>query len=306
MKGALISNYPEWVVAGALCLTSGCTTQSGIRFIGRNPDASHLTAVYSKASKDYARAQNPDGTFKPETYVLKNGGNFGGPRPDPTIDDLKFDYMSRVVGEALAAENYLPSDDPDMASLLIMLYWGTTIVPEDLMATGTRPSDMAWDRANANAVTSMGRSNVSASDQMNQEKNRADVATFTEGETGIGGRLDAQSANILGYTDEIMRTSPRDPYLMTLKDEVEHDRYYVVLLAYDYRGGRKFGFHKLLWETRFSIPETGYDFDKAFPAMTAIAEKYFGQDSPGLVHRSLGEGHVDIGEVQTIGPTPDK
>jgi hypothetical protein len=40
--------------------------------------------------------------------------------------------------------------------------------------------------------------------------------------------------------------------------------------------------------------------------MTAIAGKYFGQDSPGLVHRNLGEGHVDIGEVQTIGTTPDK
>jgi len=306
MKGALIANYSECVVAGVLCLTSGCTTQSGTRIIGRNPDASHLTAVYSKASKDYVRAQNPDGTFKAETYVLKNGGNFGGPRPDPTIDDLKFDQMARVVGGALAAENYLPSDDPDMASLLIMLYWGTTIVPDDLMAPGTRPSDMAWDRQNTFAATATGRSNVSASDQMNQEGNRADVAVFSKGETSIAGRLDAQSANILGYTDEIMRTSPHDPYLMTLKDEVEHDRYYIVLLAYDYRGGRKFGFHKLLWETRFSIPETGYDFDKAFPAMTAIAEKYFGQDSPGLVHRNLGEGHVDIGEVQTIGTTPDK
>jgi hypothetical protein len=306
MKAAYIATYSDCVIAGVLCLVAGCATQSGTRIIGRNPDASHFTAVYSKASRDYVRAQNPDGTFKAETYVLKNGGNFGGPRPDPTIDDLKFDHMSRIIGKALAGENYLPNDDPDMAGLLIMLYWGTTIVPSDNMAIGTRPSDMAWDRAESYAVTETGKTKTAAADGLIQGGNRADVTTFTQGETEIGGRLDAQSANILGYTGEILRTSPHDPYLMTLKDEVEHDRYYVVLLAYDYRGGRKFGFHKLLWETRFSIPETGYDFEKAFPAMTAIAEKYFGQDSPGLVHRNMGEGHVDIGEVQSIGPTPDK
>jgi len=55
-----------------------------------------------------------------------------------------------------------------------------------------------------------------------------------------------------------------------------------VLLAYDYKEARRFGMHKLLWETRFSIPEPGNDFEKAFPLMAAIAAKYFGQTSNGL------------------------
>jgi hypothetical protein len=102
----------------------------------------------------------------------------------------------------------------------------------------------------------------------------------------MAGRINAKNANILGYTDEILRVSPRDPYLITLRDELEHDRYFVVLLAYDYQLARKTGQRRLLWETRFSIPETGYDFEACFPKMTAIASQYFGQDSHGLIHHN--------------------
>jgi hypothetical protein len=117
------------------------------------------------------------------------------------------------------------------------------------------------------------------------------------------GQEDAKTANILGYTDEIFRTKPHDPKMMTLRDEIEQDRYYVVLLAYDYQLGRRQWQHKLLWETRFSIPEPGNDFEKAFPMMATIASVYFGQNSNGLVHHNLAEGHVEIGEPK---PLPER
>jgi hypothetical protein len=220
-------------------------------------------------SKDYVRAQNADGSFRPESYLLKDGGNFRGPRVDVTMDKLSFDDVSRVIAAALASQNYVPSHDPDKAKLLIMVYWGTTIVPDDVNPRDTREGQDP--RLDAN----------------------------------IDGQIDAQSANILGYTNEILSTEPGSPDLNTLRDEIENDRYYVVLLAYPSRFGR-FGPHKLLWETRFSIPEPGSDFEKAFPMMASIAAKYFGQDSNGLIHHNLGEGRVEIGEPKALSMSPDK
>jgi hypothetical protein len=264
-----------------------------------------LTAVFSRVSNGYERAQNPDGSFQPETYILRSGGNFGGPRVDDTMDNLSFEDMSRVIAGPLAAQGYLLSDDPPKTNLLIVVYWGVTIVPNDVMPPGTRPSDMARERADNLAAERTGLGNVDANSSARQD-NLVDAEAYQSLESHRDGRINAQSANILGYTDEILRTPPGGAQMRTLQDEVEHDRYYVVLLAYDYMAAKRFGMHKLLWETRFSIPETGNDFEKAFPLMAAIAAKYFGQNSNGLIHHSLGEGHVELGEPKSLGPVPEK
>jgi len=70
-----------------------------------------LTAVYSRASKDYARVQKPDGSFQQEGYVFKEGGNFGGPRVDATMDKLNFDDISKSPGHEAADIGLLGDDD---------------------------------------------------------------------------------------------------------------------------------------------------------------------------------------------------
>jgi hypothetical protein len=263
------------------------------------------TAVFSKVSNGYKRALNPDGSFQPETYILRSGGNFGGPRVDQTMDNLSFEYISSVIAGPLEAQDYMLSDDSSETELLIVVYWGVTVVPNDVMPKGTRASDMMRERAANLAVERTGSSNADSNSPARQD-NLVDAEVDSNLEAHLDGRINAQSANILGYTDEIFRTPPNDPYVKTLQDEIEQDRYYVVLLAYDYKEARKFGMHKLLWETRFSIPEPGNDFGKAFPLMTAIAAKYFGQNSNGLIHHNLGEGHVEVGEPKSLGPVPEK
>jgi hypothetical protein len=269
-----------------------------------------LTAVYSSADPGYVRAAMPDGSFEPETYVFREGGNYGGPRIDPTMDKLTFADISRVIAQPLAARNYVPSEVPSKANLLIVVYWGVTLVPSDVLPPGSRPSDSMWEKVDTHVKTeTVGYSDWPASFG-------ADAEMFSYQEAIKDGRIDAQSANILGYTEEILRlsrapsdflqSSATDARLGTLKSEVESDRYYVVLLAYDYQLGRKFRMHRLLWETRYSIPETGNDFEKAFPMMSDIAGKYFGQTSQGLIHYNLGDPHVDVGEPKSLGTVPEK
>ncbi|MGA2693322.1 MAG: hypothetical protein ABSF76_13235, partial [Opitutaceae bacterium] len=47
-----------------------------------------------------------------------------------------------VIAAPLAAQNYVQSNEPADTDLLIVVYWGTTIVPNDVMPLGTRASDM--------------------------------------------------------------------------------------------------------------------------------------------------------------------
>lgn len=234
-----------------------------------------MTAVYSRTAKDYTHGQNPDGSFQAQTYTLRKGGDFGGPRIDETIDNESFEDVSLALAVPLAVQGFVPSEDPHDTKLLIVVYWGTTIVPDDLNPNDTRSLKKYSEE-------------------------------FGGMEAVQDGKTDAQTANMLGYSEEIFHASAHDPRRRTLEEEIERDRYFVVLLAYDYRAYRKFGLRDLLWETRFSIPEAGNDFEKAFPAMAAIAGKYFGQNSHGLIHHNLDEGHVEVGAPRSLGTLPDR
>jgi hypothetical protein len=88
-----------------------------------------------------------------------------------------------------------------------------------------------------------------------------------------------------------------------LVHDIQENRYYVVLLAYDYPAMLKGAKHKL-WEARISVSEGGNQFDKALPGMIRIAGPLLGADSKGLQHDSVPIGRVDVGETQSLGEVP--
>jgi hypothetical protein len=91
-----------------------------------------------------------------------------------------------------------------------------------------------------------------------------------------------------------------------MRAELEEDRYFVVLTAFDYQALVNKKKQKFLWEVRFSIREHGNAFDKRLPGMVALASDYFGRDSQGLHHVDVPEGHVEIGPVKSLGVVPQK
>jgi hypothetical protein len=79
------------------------------------------------------------------------------------------------------------------------------------------------------------------------------------------------------------------------------------LRAYDFQAAWRRRQVRLLWETRFSLSERRHDFEQELPAMARFASLYFGQDSHGLVRiPPIPEGRVDIGDVRSLGPVPEK
>jgi hypothetical protein len=130
-------------------------------------------------------------------------------------------------------------------------------------------------------------------------------------ENRIRDRSDYANARILGYGDAMndargLQSTARRFEREDLIDEIEDDRYFVVLMAYDFPLLWKDKKHKLVWETRFSIRERRSDFSRQLAAMAESAAKYFGQDSHGLVRKPAPIAHVDAGEIKVIGVEQEK
>jgi len=263
-----------------------------------------ITAISARVSKDYVRARLSDGSLQPETYAFGEGGNWGGELKDFSIDNLKFIDIAHVIASPLAVQKYVPAKDPKNTKLLIMVYWGTTAVPppyeddpiyqnfqEDIREYRTLLQEGAVDEAEAVYNAGLVQLNMA---------------------NGIRDRLDFKNAEMLGYngasggliaTDygvhiglTALGVEQRDQVA-----EIEQNRYFVVLMAYDFQLMWKEKKHRLLWETRFSINERHNAFDKALPLMAQYASKYFGQATEGILRTRVQDGHVDIGDVKSLG-----
>jgi hypothetical protein len=280
--------------------------------VARAADALNgVVAVASKVSDDYVRTKLPDGSYPIEYYSFGPGGKWGGEIKDATIDNQRFLDVAHVVAKPLADRNYLPAKDPKTAKLLIMVYWGTTAVPGPTSDSG------AYDQLSA-AQAEAATPNMSAAQTNASMSKLSSAMTMLQMENDMRDKLDFQNAKMLGYdaagtigTDygNHIRGGAFGAERQELIDEIEVNRYFVVLMAYDFQLLWKQKKHKLLWETRFSISERKNSFDTALPLMAQYASRYFGQASNGLLRTQVQEGKVEIGELKSLGevaPPPPK
>jgi hypothetical protein len=285
-------------------------------------------AVSSKASRDYVRTKETDGAFVPESYAFANGGYWSGPMFDPTIDRMDFMDIARTIAVPLANQNYIPTADPKTTRLLLVVYWGTTLAPEH--ASDSTAYSMAQKKAEVehqsnqdlqDALRASGQSQgTSPTDSWVRE---AKVTNAQDGdalsaslgvmqaENRTRDQANMRNAQMLGYDaewNELMGSlggPAQDLKKSQMINELEEDRYFVVVMAYDYQllvGAKK---HKLLWETRYSIRQHTHAFNQQLMSMTVQASKFFGQDSNGLTRKALPEGRVEIGGVKSLGDIPE-
>jgi hypothetical protein len=292
----------------------------------RGANAEEIVAVYSSISPDYARARLPNGSFKPETYAFGQGGDRGGAQKDFTIDRMGFMDIAHTIAPSLAAKNYIPCDtkDPKHTDLLIMVYWGTTVGTDSTSSSAQYqtaqamtpppiPPPIPVPTGGGLAMTSDPNTSGRAEEgQINATlKAAADSALqqslmLTNMANKDRDRQDQENAMLLGYLPEMKRVANYNALALNrarqdVIDEVEESRYYVILMAYDFQILLKNKKRKLLWETRFSIPQRRNDFSKRLAGMTQTASSFFGQDSAGLARKPLPEGHVELGETKSLG-----
>jgi hypothetical protein len=279
--------------------------------------ADEVVAIASKASKDYVRRKLPDGTFRPESYVFGKGDNLGGARVDPTIDKMEFMDVARTIAVPLAEKRYLPTANPKTTNLLIMVYWGTTRASEyatesishDLMQRATEQEDNAKIARIAASQATSSRSDkmIAAAEAAGADDALIAATIGVQAEDQRREDTDMRNATLLGYdswwiaTNSAMDGSPLGRRKADMKAELEEDRYFVVLSAFDYQALVKGKKMKFLWEVRFSIREHGNAFDTKLAGMVAKASAYFGRDSGGLQHQDIPDGKVELGEIRSLG-----
>jgi hypothetical protein len=283
--------------------------------LAADPNSSLVTAVFSRVSNGYQRQKLPDGTFKREHYALAKGVFVPGVSADHSIDAVKFPQVAKLVAQFLALQNYYLAEDAKSADLLLMITWGTTAPFSDSIYQSHMDSFISAHNNLSMAATAAKGTPDTGDGIQSTAKSVADAARDEfEGQLfqmqmfeDMRRKADEKNAQILGYVDEInnrenfTRFAGAGSAFDDLNSDLESERYYVIIAAYDFRTAKDEGKRKLLWATRVSIQRQGNKFNETLAAMLTRASRYFGQDSGRLLRQYQPEGKVNLGELQVLG-----
>jgi hypothetical protein len=291
--------------SSALLAAALATPVMALDFGGEND----ITAVSGRTSPGYVRARQGDGSYVPEAYSFGKGGVWQGAMQDPSMDKLSFLSIAHMIATPLAGQHYYPSTDPAKTKLLIMVYWGTTRAPEHANDSNGSINMQLANAAVSNAAAEAKGLSAQGASAVNSaaDEQLSSALAMMQAENKQRERDDLANIKMLGYdswlekTGGDLRGTAFEQNKRDLYTEVEENRYFVVLMAYNFQLLWKQKKHQFLWETRFSIRQRHHEFDKDLPVMAQYAARYFGQDSHGLVHDAIPLGQVEIGDVKSLG-----
>lgn len=267
-----------------------------------------LPAVYAKTTNEYRRTRLPDGSFKKEYYALSSGGALPGTIWDKGMETAIFPRIANALGQSLARQNYILAPDSKSADLLLIVYWGRT-VPFNSLQYG----DVITAAGQASSRVLAAEGGLDVRDQSVEA--RVAIADFENYLVEIGmhddhrRRMLQSTAEVLGFVGELDplqaegRFGIREDLYNQFVTDIEDPRYYVVVMACDFKETLKSQKPKQLWVARMSIRARGTSFEDGLSAMMASASRHLGQRT-GRVIRGVEEGRVEIGEATVIGTVP--
>lgn len=241
-----------------------------------------------------------------QTYAFYQGRYFGGGERNRSLEQTSFESIARTLAVDLAKQGYLPSADPQQADLLLMIHWGATQVyeePDAILATdrlNQSLTDVSASAAAGNGLAYTGALNEQLADRSNN--------------ASLSARYLAENAKLLGYTESLREESTRIVASVdeqTMRAELAEERYFIIVMAYDYRSLREQKRQDVRWITRISVRGRGHNFFEALPALSRAGGDYFGRHEPGLNRVRLSIGDLDtrravteIGEARAVEEPP--
>ncbi len=260
-----------------------------------------VIAVSATAVKVYVRATDPAGRPLSESYVLGEGHFFGGHTADRGLDRTTFADITKTLAGNLAKQNYFPAKSAEDASLLLLVHWGTTEIYEDPQ----RDFNVAAAQAAASAFSAAQSANGLADPTtLNFELNALATA-----QASVQGAIN-RNAVLLGYERNLMRErrewAPTTAEI-TMSNELNEERYFVIVLAYDRRTMTKEHKSKPLWITRLSIRSPGNNFTGALPVLSQAGSEVFGRQVDELIKVKVSDprGTVTLRELEIRGVVPE-
>lgn len=259
-------------------------------------------AVSATAVRDYARPLGDDGQPRPQTYVFTEGKFFAGRTVDRSQSRTRFTDVAEALAPQLAKQAYFPTKDAATADLLLMVHWGTTTVYEDPQKEfhAERINEALNEYRSAAAANGGDADPGALNAALNERSN---------GSASAQGAI-ARNAALLGYR-EVLEREQRKVFSsadeQTMNEELNEERYFVIVMAYDYAFMRREHRPRLLWVTRISVRAAGNNFTEAIPAIAEAGSPVYGHHLPGIqrvdVKRRVGQ--VEFGELKTLGPVEE-
>ncbi len=244
--------------------------------------------ISATSAPGYVRPTDEKGKPVPESYVFLQGEYLGGGTADGSLDRMSFDTLTRTLAVNLAAQEYYPTKDAASANLLIRVFWGATIIQDDPQRA------LAMEALN----TALGE--YSATYAATETGDTGDINVAME-QIGSGQEFAQnaalRNASLLGYRralDRLSRKAMPSPEELTLRTELSEERYFVVLMAYDYQFMMREKKPKLLWVTRLSMRGPGNNFTEALPALALAGAEVFGRSLPDLQRVRVNERRVEV------------
>jgi hypothetical protein len=241
---------------------------------------------------------------------------FPGTTRDSSMEKVGYPEVAGVLARYLARQQYYLAEKAKDADLLIAVYWGTTIPFHD--ANYDKAVDgLANALDGAAPARSLGeRMNNPAPAQSLAPPDNTGNMEFALARMEMENRQrdsrNKHNAEILGYIESINDRRDMLPWAdvgdveRALVADVEEERYYIVVRAYDFKALQRDGKQVVRWTTRISIGTRGTGFDERMAQMVAAAAGAFGQEQ-GLRRRFYGDPRVELGDVEYLGvATPAK
>ena len=260
--------------------------------------AANKVVLKTQASEEFITARAQDPSKKIQTYQFMKGNFHKGFTSDHTMKEVTFEGILYDLAMNLRKQGFYMHEDRSQGDLLIVVHSGVTDVEidyEDFMGY-TSEEDMGLTDEILNAGAGGEAIDVAAIDAMNS----LNFNLSSSNTTGSGNRQsEAYKAQLLGleraYSDRIPIQEAYD-----LRAMLEEERYFIVLMAYDYPSFKK-GEAKLMWSTRYSIRMLGQTFSEAIQEMNVVASDYFGKNLAGLTQKRVTDtSRVEMGEIEVI------
>lgn len=252
--------------------------------------------ISSTAAPPYIRSKDANGHAINSTYIVAEGKHFESNTVDKRMSKTTLPDVLKLLAPGLTKQHYIPAPVPADADIIIVIHWGSTVVYEDpLSSTQDQARQAALekykDSYDKNGIADPGELNELASNSEGAENSR-DAAIY-------------RNAMLLGYAPTLEKLH-RAPGMLReeerrLRDELNEERYFIVLMAYDYKAFKQKD-PKLLWVTRMSVRSAGTNFTEALPMLSEAGARVYGQQLNGLkqARSDVKEGHVTIGEMKTV------
>jgi hypothetical protein len=239
------------------------------------------------------------------------------------MDDVKFAGIVRVLGKYLAKQSYYPAKDAKKADLMLVVHWGKTMPFGDGLNRSLVDHGLqGFELSQRQKMGSLGESSIFSSGKPANETeaamNEAATSEMVQGMMEIRFAQDARieadrrNANLLGYTAELNYRDNPSLYAGTntayndLIADIESERYYVVVTAYDFQEALQHKNKKGLWRTVASIDAHGNRFDERLAQMLERASRHFGRDTGRLIRQFEYTPRINLGELKSLGVVDKK